>query len=216
MMMMTERLILIGTGGHGRVVLDAALAAGWTSAQITLRDGDTTRAGAVVCGLKVHTPEWADGSEELPHATVHVSVGDNTTRAGLIEEAEHRGVALTRIVHPRAVIATKALGAGCFVAAGAIISPDASIGAGAIVNHVAVVDHDCVVGEFAHVAPGAVLGGGVRVGRMAMVGANATVLPGLTIGEGAIVGAGSVVTRDVPAHATWVGVPAAPVRRSAQ
>jgi len=42
----------------------------------------------------------------------------------------------------------------------------------------------------------------------ASIGSNATVLAGLTVGEHAMVGAGAVVTKDVPAHAIVVGVPA--------
>ena len=49
------------------------------------------------------------------------------------------------------------------------------------------------------------------VRRGASIGANATILPGVTVGEGAMVGAGAVVVRDVPAHATVVGNPAAPL-----
>ena len=46
------------------------------------------------------------------------------------------------------------------------------------------------------------------VKRGATIGANATVVCGHTLGEYAFVGAGSVVTRDVPAYALMVGVPA--------
>jgi len=46
------------------------------------------------------------------------------------------------------------------------------------------------------------------VKRGASIGANATVVCGNTIGEYAFVGAGAVVTRDVPAYALVVGVPA--------
>ena len=47
-----------------------------------------------------------------------------------------------------------------------------------------------------------------RVGKGASIGSNATILCGITIGAGAAVGAGAVVTKDVPAGAVVVGVPA--------
>lgn len=46
------------------------------------------------------------------------------------------------------------------------------------------------------------------VRRGATLGANSTIVCGTTIGEHAFVGAGAVVSRDVPAHALMVGVPA--------
>jgi len=55
-----------------------------------------------------------------------------------------------------------------------------------------------------------------RVGRGAFIGVHAVILPGVTIGPGAIVGAGSVVTRDVPAGSTVVGVPAKVVHQGAE
>lgn len=47
-----------------------------------------------------------------------------------------------------------------------------------------------------------------RVRRGATIGANATIVCGVTLGEYAFVGAGAVVTKDVPAYALMVGVPA--------
>lgn len=44
--------------------------------------------------------------------------------------------------------------------------------------------------------------------RNACLFANVTVIAGVTIGEGARIAAGAVVTRDVPPHEIWGGVPA--------
>jgi acetyltransferase-like isoleucine patch superfamily enzyme len=72
----------------------------------------------------------------------------------------------------------------------------------------AVVSHDCVVGDFVTLSPGVHLNGAVTVGQGAFFGAGAIVLPGRHIGNDAVVGAGAVVTEDVGAGTTVVGVPA--------
>ena len=51
-------------------------------------------------------------------------------------------------------------------------------------------------------------GRAVRIGSEVWIGGGAIVLPGVTVGDGAVIGAGSVVTRDVPARATVMGIPA--------
>lgn len=49
---------------------------------------------------------------------------------------------------------------------------------------------------------------GIHIGNDVWIGANAVVLPGVTIHDGAIIGAGAIVTKDIPAYAVVVGVPA--------
>lgn len=44
------------------------------------------------------------------------------------------------------------------------------------------------------------------------IGIGGIILPGVTIGEGSVVGAGSVVTKDIPEHTVWAGVPARMLR----
>jgi serine O-acetyltransferase len=64
------------------------------------------------------------------------------------------------------------------------------------------------VGENCQIFHGVTLTGAVTVGRDVLLGVNSTLLGPVTVNDGATIGAGAVVTKDVPAGETWVGVPA--------
>lgn len=197
---------LIGTGGHGKVVLDALLASGADLSDIVARDGATEREGLSWLGLRIAVPEVVAA---MSGQAFHVAVGSGTARERLTRAATQSGARAATVVHPAATISRFAeVGAGAFLAATCVVGPDVRLGLGVIVNHGAVVDHDCEVADFAHLAPNCALGGGVRIGARALIGAGAVVLPGLTVEADAIIGAGAVVTRDVLAGQTWTGVPA--------
>ena len=68
------------------------------------------------------------------------------------------------------------------------------------------VDHDTRIGDGVHVMPGATVAGEVVIENEAVIGTNATILPRLRVGTGAVVGAGAVVTHDIEAGMTVVGV----------
>ena len=203
--MHTDGCVIIGAGGHGKVVLDAYLRAR-PGATVELRDDAPEKSGMHVLGVRVTVPL---GPIAHLGAPCHVAIGDNGRRRGLGVTILDAGLALISIIHPEASVSADAsIGRGAFIAARAVVAPSAVVEDGVIVNHGAVVDHDCRVGAWSHVAPGSVLGGGVTIGRACLIGSGAVVLPGLTIGDESVVGAGAIVTRSVPAGVTVIGAPA--------
>jgi sugar O-acyltransferase (sialic acid O-acetyltransferase NeuD family) len=208
--MPTEHLILIGAGGHARVVFDAAMASGaWRT--IEVRDDVAVPSGTAFDGRPVSAPALPPAV--AADASAHVAIGHNATRHALVESLRARNVALAIVLHPRACVSSRAqIALGAFVAAQAVVGPMARVGHGSIINHAAIIDHDCEIGDWCHVAPGAILGGGVIVGIGALIGAGAVLLPGVRVGDGATVGAGAVVTKTVAAESVVAGVPARELR----
>jgi len=196
-------LLILGAGGHGRVLADAALLAGtWTRVLATDRNPDRCR-GELLPGVALLPLEQAIALADA----VHVAIGDATGRRR--EASVLGGKPLATVIHPRASVSSHAtLAAGCFVAAQAGGAPGAGPGFAVIVNHAAVVDTDVEVGDFCHVAPLAALGGGVRVGSGSLVGSGASILPGMRIGADVVVGAGSVVRENLAGPGRYAGVPA--------
>jgi len=205
--MPTERICIVGAGGHARVVADALLCANPSAVEtLCFVDDRPGLHGGTLLGRPIVGPIAVAGRADT---LFHVAIGAADLRERLQRELIAAGARPLTIVHPRAVISAHAVvGAGSFVAAGAIIAPLARIGDGVIVNHAAVVDHDCEVGAWSHIGPHATLGGSVYIGSGVLIGANATVLPGKRVGARATIGAGAVVVRDAAEGAVCRGVPA--------
>jgi UDP-perosamine 4-acetyltransferase len=207
---MAGALLVFGSGGHAKVVVEAALARD-PGRRIVLLDDDPGRAGQTVLGIAIAGgSDWLAANE--PGAPVALGVGRNADRARLMARLAGQGHTLETVIHPSAVVSPSArIEAGAFVAAGAIVTAEASIGRGAIVNTAASVDHDCRLGEAVHVAPGTRLCGNVTVGDRSLIGAGSVVRPGVTIGADVCIGIGSAVIADLADGARVAGTPARPI-----
>ena len=196
-------LLIFGAGGHGRVLVDAALVARqWKHIVVSDRKLPENQ-NEVLPGIPLLTADAAQKLDPL----VHIAIGNNRFRQ---KEAEAWGYEnLVSVIHPAAVVSVfSSVLPGCFIAAGAIVGPRAQVGMGVIVNHGAVVDHDVEVGAFSHIAPNASLGGHVKLGQQVLIGSGAVVLPCIVIGDDVTVGAGSVVNVNLLEPGTYAGIPA--------
>jgi UDP-perosamine 4-acetyltransferase len=209
---MTMDVLIIGAGGHGKVVLDILRAAGDVN-PVGFIDADASLAGTSVAGLEV-----LGGPNLLPklrkkHQYAIVAIGDNRARRRYAATAREAGFDLINAIHPAASVSPSAgIGNNVVIAAGAVVCTEAKLADSVIVNTSAVVDHECTVGEAAHIAPGALLAGRVRIGEEAFIGLGSKIIQCLSVGDYSTVGAGAVVIEDVPPHVTVVGVPARTIK----
>lgn len=203
-------IIIVGAGGHGKVLAEALRASSVPVCGFV--EADSNRHGGVVLAVPV-----LGGDDIVFHSSPDSvrlingvgSTADPTRRRAVYEKFAARGFRFESVIHPTAVIAPDVmLGEGAQIMAGAIIQPGCSIGVDVIVNTGARIDHDCIVGDHAHIAPGAILCGNVEVGKGTHIGAGATIIQDTNIGTGALVAAGGVVVENIPAGGKAAGVPA--------
>jgi sugar O-acyltransferase (sialic acid O-acetyltransferase NeuD family) len=201
--------ILIGGGGHAKVLISALLA----QKRKILGYVDINRSLVSVLGIE----NLGDDDVAFQYSPSEVrlvngvgSIGSTRLRCAVFEKFKVKGYIFETVIHPSAFVAAEVdLEEGVQVMGGAIVQPGTQLAKNVIVNTGARIDHDCLIGCHAHIAPGATLCGGVRVGTGSQIGAGATVIQGITIGPRSIVGAGAVVIDDVPEGLIVAGVPAA-------
>lgn len=206
-----QEIIIIGGGGHARVLIDLIKTSGQykiTGILDSQLEKGSTVAGITVIGNEEMLLELYDHG--IRNACIGIgSVKDNSKRKMLYEKVIQFGFFAPFLIH-RSSIASENIdiAGGVQIMAGAIVQTGSSIGENTIVNTGAIVEHDCAVGSHVHICPGTVISGGCTVGEGAFVGAGATVLQGIKIGNNSIVSAGAVVINDVSDNAKVIGVPA--------
>jgi sugar O-acyltransferase (sialic acid O-acetyltransferase NeuD family) len=203
-----KSVLIIGGGGHARVVYRLCQELGWNvigfvaeNCQDYCREKKVFQRDDDVLQISSNEIVLANG------------IGDIQIRKRVFNRFVTEGYSFPALVHPKSIVASDVrLSSGAQVMAGVVVQAGASVGENVILNTSSSIDHDSIVGNHSHVAPGAVLCGGVIVGEECFVGARSVLVPNVRIANGSFVGAGSVVTRSFEAPSKLLGNPARAVQ----
>ena len=213
--MKTLPVIILGAGGHAKVLVDI------------LSRHNVTVIGMSDKYIIPHSRQISDApiigdddvvfsylTQEISLVNGLGSVDSKKHRQQIFEKFKEAGYFFCNVIHDSAILAKDvSYGEGLQVMAGAVIQPGCKLGSNIIINTRASIDHDCIINNHVHIAPGVIISGGVVIGEGTHIGTGAVIIQGVKIGAGSVVGAGAVVLKDVGDNTVVVGVPAKVVRK---
>jgi len=206
-----RRLIVLGAGGHAKVLIDALLHMKRDVSGLSipaLCKGDPQILGLKIIGDDAELKKLGPSRIELVNGVgAKARRGDPGTllRRRVFEGFRADGFSFCSVLGRGVTLASDfAMGEGSQVLSGAVIQPGVFLGDNIVINTAASIDHDCRIEAHAVISPGAVLCGNVTVGEGAFVGAGAVILPGVTIGQGAVVAAGATVRKSVGVNESYI------------
>ena len=201
-----KKLLILGSGGHGKVVAEiASLMKQWDEIAFL----DDKEGLKEVNGYKVidKLKNYKLYKEEYKNA--FVAIGNNKLRINLIENLLREGFEIPILIHPFTFISNNVkVDKGTVIMAGAVINTNSVIGKGCIINTSSSIDHDCILKDGVHISPGVHVGGTVNIGKCTWVCIGSSIANNITIGKNVIVAAGAAVIKDVPDNVIVAGVPA--------
>ena len=143
---MNKNLLILGAGGHGKVVKEIAEALGYTN--IDFLDDNSTEAIGKIADSKAYISQYPEA---------FVGIGNNKFRGELLNRVEQEGFAIPVLIHPTAYISKSAtIEKGTVVEPKAIVNANSKVGRGCIISVGSIVDHDVVLENCVHVNAGAV------------------------------------------------------------
>ena len=202
---MDKKLIIIGAGGHGKVVADIAFLNGYQD--ISFLDDDASKKTngkyAVIGSIEDHKFFSNNADQEIDF---FVAIGNNKKREEIIRLLNKKNI--VSLIHPTAVIDSSVIiGKGSVVMANVVVNADSVIGKGCILNTACTIDHECLLGDFVHISPGVNLAGNVTIGKNSWIGIGSSIINNINIQRDVIVGAGGIVIKNIDELGTYIGIP---------
>jgi UDP-perosamine 4-acetyltransferase len=192
-------VIVLGAGGHARVLIDALLL---DSVQILGMTDENPQSQPFlgVPFLGNDTVVEQHSSNDILLVNGIGSVSQPYLRQKIFQKFKSMDFCFRSVIHHSSVIAGDVkLGEGVQVMAGAVVQCGCKIGDNTIVNTCASMDHDCQIGSHVHLSPGVILSGNVFIEELGHIGTGAKIIQSVQVGARSFVKAGTVVTSNIEA-----------------
>lgn len=165
--MAVKKVIIVGGGGHARVLADLILSD--SNLELVGFADDQINAGhEVLPGIKVLCQTDPKACSAYAQYFI-IGIGNNEVRARLFQQFK-TVLQPVVLIHEFSSVSPHAhLGSGTVILAGSVISAGVSIGENVIVNSMSLIDHDTVVGDHVHIAQGCVIGSNALIGSSLML-----------------------------------------------
>ena len=148
-----KRLLIIGAGGHGKVVAEIAENIGYE--EIAFLDDNSLEAIGKISEIEKFKDQYRDA---------FVGIGNNRLRGELIHKLQDYGYTVSALIHPSAYVSrTATIGIGTVVEPKAIVNANSHIGEGCIISVGSIVDHDVEIGACCHINTGAIVKAGGKI-----------------------------------------------------
>ena len=212
--MIKKPIIILGAGGHTKVLIDALHQQSANLLGIT--DPDPQKIGENILGVPVIGDDdviYVYNYDSIELVNGIGMIANEKRRQQIFDSFKCQGYKFASVIHDSVMLSSEVeLSEGVQIMAGAVIQPGSKIGTNSIINSRASIDHDTIIGNHVHIAPGVTISGGVQIGNGTLIGTGATIIQGIKIGTNSIVAAGAVVIRDVLDGMTVMGIPAKVVK----
>lgn len=196
----TNKLVIIGAGGHGLVCADIAKLLGYIDINFLDDDIDKNFDYRIIGKI--------DDFVNYLNCDFFIALGNNQLRESVFNKLNEKKCKIINLIHPSAVIAHDVkLGNGIAVMANSVVNSKCEIKNGVIINTAATVDHECIIKDFVHISPGAHLAGNVHVGERCWLGIGSIVSNNISICNDCLIGAGGVCVKNINILGTYYGNP---------
>lgn len=205
-------LIIIGSGGHAKVCIDAC-EQGNEYSIIGLID-DFKEVNEEVYNYKI-LGKISDVQllNETIECEFFIAIGDNYQREKIFFSLRDLHLKWANIIHPASLVSEYAqITYGVIIMPAVIVNAGSKINPFCILNTGAQLDHDCEMGEVSSLAPGVITGGNVKIGAGTAIGMGSIIRNNIKIGDNTVIGCGSLVLDDIKDNKLAFGSPCREIR----